>query len=673
MLKFGFFDSVDGDRKYNSRDVAEIFDGIIADGIYAQIGERFSVNPKSVVESSEDQMTITVGTGQAWLSHTKVLNTSRLELTLSEGIGANRYDAIILEVNDNTRNVDIFIKSNVTTKTNNPNTKFDLADGQLVRTEFVHQYLLAVILVEGGASKITAANIASKIGFDIPDGVPYVTCPLDPFPADETLKQWNSQWYAFFNKADSDFKEAQQDRSTQFNTFMTNSDAAFTNAQDERNVDYQELRALIVNWLNSTETDWDTWYASVKDNFEGYVDGVVAQHNESTEAHNDMRNDIQTLLTRLNALADSDDETLDQLSEIVAYIKNNRDLIRELNSGGLTEEELNNALKNYLTKTDAIQMFLPVLGFDNYAGISCLGEKAFTLWVNGKAANIMNGFEVLNYNLTIEGNFWRSNGNANGPYIRNNTGYPVTFYVLCKVPTGEYIQYGRGRNEGSLPTYQYTGSNRIDFLTLSNNSNTDWQTFSYTVNNNETFFFGCNAGTLIKWIGADIQDGLNDGGIIKGDLQINGNLTAKNYPSDVSNAPITFSEASFPYSGDKLGNIIGYIIKYFIPYVNMYGMVDNTRGYISTGQTIDLLTFPFPNIPDAYLIYLFCVKDSTGDISSLSIRMVIYSNGSEMSVHNVYSSPNLFFSITKTSNSFSVTSKIGYTTYYRAYKLKTVL
>ena len=36
---------------------------------------------------------------------------------------------------------------------------------------------------------------------------------------------------------------------------------------------------------------------------------------------------ITELTTRLNTLADSDDTTLDQLSEIVAYIKNNKDLI----------------------------------------------------------------------------------------------------------------------------------------------------------------------------------------------------------------------------------------------------------------------------------------------------------------------------------------------------------
>ncbi len=53
-------------------------------------------------------------------------------------------------------------------------------------------------------------------------------------------------------------------------------------------------------------------------------------HNSSIIAHDDIRELISDLTTRLNAIADSEDIDLDQLSEIVAYIKNNRDLIDEV-------------------------------------------------------------------------------------------------------------------------------------------------------------------------------------------------------------------------------------------------------------------------------------------------------------------------------------------------------
>lgn len=62
----------------------------------------------------------------------------------------------------------------------------------------------------------------------------------------------------------------------------------------------------------------------------GTDDGSVKKHNVSETAHNDIRLLLAGLSERLNAIADSDDTTLDQLSEIVAYIKANKTLIESV-------------------------------------------------------------------------------------------------------------------------------------------------------------------------------------------------------------------------------------------------------------------------------------------------------------------------------------------------------
>lgn len=67
-------------------------------------------------------------------------------------------------------------------------------------------------------------------------------------------------------------------------------------------------------------------YQSVK-SMQSEIASSVSNHNTSNTAHNDMRLLIKDLTDRLNVLADSDDSTLDQLSEIVAYIKSNKALI----------------------------------------------------------------------------------------------------------------------------------------------------------------------------------------------------------------------------------------------------------------------------------------------------------------------------------------------------------
>ncbi len=53
----------------------------------------------------------------------------------------------------------------------------------------------------------------------------------------------------------------------------------------------------------------------------------LTSHNTNTGAHADLRTELKALSDRINAALDSDDTTLDELSEIVAYIKSNKGLI----------------------------------------------------------------------------------------------------------------------------------------------------------------------------------------------------------------------------------------------------------------------------------------------------------------------------------------------------------
>lgn len=72
----------------------------------------------------------------------------------------------------------------------------------------------------------------------------------------------------------------------------------------------------------------------------------LQEHILDENAHNDIRLLISELTTRLNTLADSDDTTLDQLSEIVAYIKNNKSLIDSITTNKVNVSAiLNNLIK----------------------------------------------------------------------------------------------------------------------------------------------------------------------------------------------------------------------------------------------------------------------------------------------------------------------------------------
>jgi hypothetical protein len=75
-----------------------------------------------------------------------------------------------------------------------------------------------------------------------------------------------------------------------------------------------------------------------------YVSGQINSHNTNTNAHNDIRLLIEGLTSRINTLANSDDTTLDQMAEVVAYIKANRDLISQITTNKVNVGDIVNDL-----------------------------------------------------------------------------------------------------------------------------------------------------------------------------------------------------------------------------------------------------------------------------------------------------------------------------------------
>lgn len=72
----------------------------------------------------------------------------------------------------------------------------------------------------------------------------------------------------------------------------------------------------------------------------GTANSAVSAHNTATDAHNDIRLLLEGLINRLNTLADSDDTTLDQMSELVAYIKSNKDLIDAITTSKVSVDDI---------------------------------------------------------------------------------------------------------------------------------------------------------------------------------------------------------------------------------------------------------------------------------------------------------------------------------------------
>ena len=70
------------------------------------------------------------------------------------------------------------------------------------------------------------------------------------------------------------------------------------------------------------------------------LENRAGEHEVSAEAHSDIRLFIKELQTKVNTLLDSDDTTLDQMSEIVAYIKANKELIESVTTAKVNVDDI---------------------------------------------------------------------------------------------------------------------------------------------------------------------------------------------------------------------------------------------------------------------------------------------------------------------------------------------
>lgn len=169
-LTFGFYDSSSGDRVYNALQMSSIFDGIILDGVFSNVGDALDV-----IESTG--MEVTVSSGRAWFDHTWTYNDSGLDVTVDTADALlPRIDVVYLEVNKNSgvRANSIDILTGTPASSPVPPT--------LTKTSTIIQYALAHVYVGAGVTEIVQANITTKIGSE---DTPYVKGPLINITTDD--------------------------------------------------------------------------------------------------------------------------------------------------------------------------------------------------------------------------------------------------------------------------------------------------------------------------------------------------------------------------------------------------------------------------------------------------------------------------------------------------------
>jgi hypothetical protein len=285
----GFFNSLNGDRKYNAAQMSAIFDGLIIDGVFASIGTAFAVK-------AAGGLTVNVGIGKAWFDHTWTVNDSILPMTAPEAeVLLDRIDAVVLEVNGTEsvrENTIKFVKGNPSSAPSRPT---------LTNEGNVHQYPLCYIYRKYGTAVINQADITPMVGTE---STPFVTGILQAISLDELLGKWQDEL----------------DR--------------FTDARSKEVDDWiAQEQTVLDQWIASEQADFLAWYNQMKDQLSGDVAGNLQLEIDKEE--------VKRIL--LVGFEDGTKEFSDDGTVITSTASDGRILTKTFSDGFLT---MTNVLKS---------------------------------------------------------------------------------------------------------------------------------------------------------------------------------------------------------------------------------------------------------------------------------------------------------------------------------------
>lgn len=303
----GFFNSLNGDRKYNAAQMSAIFDGLIIDGVFASIGTAFAVK-------AAGGLTVNVGIGKAWFDHTWTVNDSILPMTAPEAeVLLDRIDAVVLEVNgmESVRENTIkFVKGNPSSAPSRPT---------LTNEGNVHQYPLCYIYRKYGTAVINQADITPMVGTE---STPFVTGILQTISLDELLGKWQDELDRFTDA-----------RSQEVDDWIAQEESDFTTWFNKMKADLQQEQTVLDQWIASEQADFLAWYNQMKDQLSGDVAGNLQLEIDKEE--------VKRIL--LVGFEDGTKEFSDDGTVITSTASDGRTLTKTFSDGFLT---MTNVLKS---------------------------------------------------------------------------------------------------------------------------------------------------------------------------------------------------------------------------------------------------------------------------------------------------------------------------------------
>ena len=262
-VTYGFYNSVNEDRKYDAEQVSSLFDGLISDGIYADY-----LNGLKVAASSG--LTVTVDTGRGWFHHTWILNDSIKTITFAQS-SSDKYYVIVIKIDTNARVNSI----DYVTFNSYPPSPLGL------NSQGIYYYPLAYVYVPARSS--TISYIRDRRGYG---ETPWVVGLVEQVSAENIIEQWQRQYDAWFVEHQNDFLNWSQEQQEEYEEWIREAKNEFLAWAGQVEYEFtnwsEEEKELMDQWLNDRKSDFDSWF----EHLQNELDDNQAAH---------LQNEIDTL------------------------------------------------------------------------------------------------------------------------------------------------------------------------------------------------------------------------------------------------------------------------------------------------------------------------------------------------------------------------------------------
>jgi hypothetical protein len=182
-LKYGFFNSKNGDRKYNADDISNFFYKLISDGVLATPSTNLQVQAGTGL-----QVSVSPGYGMINAKYINLTASQAVQLTAAD-IALDRIDRIVMKLDRTSRQITIYAKTGTPGATP--------AVPSVTRTDDVWELSLARIAVAHGATSITQANITDERSNTSVCG--YITGMIDQIDTTTLFAQFQAAFDHWFD------------------------------------------------------------------------------------------------------------------------------------------------------------------------------------------------------------------------------------------------------------------------------------------------------------------------------------------------------------------------------------------------------------------------------------------------------------------------------------------